>query len=352
MVQMWRRIGWSASLWRLIQVKMVEKPFPILFITGTRIGDAVLSSGLLKRLHDEIPDARFTIAAGPPAAPLFADTPNLDAVIVMHKTKRAGHWFKLWRRTRGRRWGLIVDMRGSGVSRFLRSRKRAIYSRNPADPVVHKVIEAARVLRVEDDPPAPFLFTSPETEAAAEAHLGSARPILAIAPGANWVGKTWPAERFAAVAARLLAPGGPLPDGRLLILGDAGDREAGQALRLAVSRDRVIGAPGQLDLLTTYACLKRARLFIGNDSGATHLAAAAGTPTLGLFGPSDEARYGPWGPKGRSVRGPRDLEAIRRIDPDLNQAICHMFDLQADVVVDAATRLLARTEAEMETAVA
>ena len=61
--------------------------------------------------------------------------------------------------------------------------------------------------------------------------------------------------------------------------------EAGQTLKLAVSRDRILAYPGQLDLLTSYACLKRARLFIGNDSGAMHLAAAAGAPTLGLFGP-------------------------------------------------------------------
>ena len=55
--------------------------FPILFLTSTRIGDAILSSGLLKRLHDEIPQARFTVAAGAPAAPLFRDTPRLDRVI-------------------------------------------------------------------------------------------------------------------------------------------------------------------------------------------------------------------------------------------------------------------------------
>jgi ADP-heptose:LPS heptosyltransferase len=340
---MWRFVRWSASLGRPIDAPMVEKPFPILFVTGTRIGDAVLSSGLLKRLSDEIPNARFTIAAGPLAAPLFADTPQLDSVIVMRKAKRSGHWFDLWRRTRSRRWGLVVDLRGSGLARFLRSRKRAIYRRAPGDPVVHKVIEAARVLRVEDDPPAPFLFTSPETEAAADAYLGEGGPILAIAPGAAWVGKTWPAERFAETAARLLAPDGPMPDGRLLILGGAEDREAGRALRLAVSRDRVIGAPGQLDLLTSYACLKRARLYIGNDSGATHLAAAAGAPTLGLFGPSNEALYAPWGPKARTVRGPRDLEAIRRADPGLNQAVCHMFDLPVETVVEAATRLLAET---------
>ena len=86
------------------------------------------------------------------------------------------------------------------------------------------------------------------------------------------------------------------------------------------------------------------RLFIGNDSGAMHLAAAAGVPTLGLFGPSDDRLYAPWGPHCRVVRGGRDLEAFRRIDPELNQAVCHMFDLSVDSVVDAATRLLKETE--------
>ena len=323
---------------------MADKPFPILFVTGNRIGDAILSSGLIRRLHDEIPNARFTIAAGPIAAPLFEQVPGLERLIPMQKRKRAGHWFGLWTKVRARRWGLIVDLRGSGLARVLSSRKRAIYRRTPGAEPVHKVIEAARVLRVEDEPPAPFLFTSPEIEAAAEAYLGVGGPILAIAPGANWVGKTWPAERFAEVATRLLSHDGPLAEGRLLIVGDSADRVAAQAIKYAVSRDRVIGEPGQLDLLTTYACLKRARLFIGNDSGAMHLAAAAGAPTLGLFGPSDDRLYGPWGPKARAVRGPRDFETFRRIDPDLNQAVGHMFDLQADVVLAAAKDLLIQTE--------
>ncbi|MDR3506785.1 MAG: glycosyltransferase family 9 protein [Caulobacteraceae bacterium] len=326
---------------------MADKRFPILFITGTRIGDAILTSGLIKRLHDEIPQARFTIAAGPPAAPLFAATPNLDRVIVMPKRKWAGHWVSLWTQVRGRRWGLIVDMRGSSISRLLSSRRRATYRRNPLAVPTHKVIEAARVLKVEDDPPSPHLFTTPEIEQAASDYLskGGDGPILAIAPGANWVGKTWPAERFAETAAHLLGPGGPLANGRLLIVGAQADREAGRAVKLAVSRDRIIGEPGQLDLLTTYACLKRVRLFIGNDSGAMHMAAAAGAPTLGLFGPSDDRLYAPWGIDCRAVRGPRDLDAIRRVDPDLNQAICHMFDLSVDAVVEAATSLLHETEA-------
>jgi len=323
---------------------MAGQAFPILFISGTRIGDAVLSSGLIKRLYDEIPNARFTIVAGPVASPLFVDTPNLERVITFRKEKNDAHWFKLWWKVRGRRWGLIVDMRGSGISRFLSTRKRAIYHRMNDDPPIHKVMEAARVLKVEDDPPAPYLFTNADTEAAADEIVKGYGPILAIAPGANWVGKAWPAERFAETATRLLRHDGPMSDGRLLILGGPEDREAGQTLKLAVSRDRILAYPGQLDLLTSYACLKRARLFIGNDSGAMHLAAAAGAPTLGLFGPSDDRRYAPWGPKAKALRGPRDLETIRKADPDFNQALCHMFDLSVDVVVAAATRLLKQTE--------
>jgi ADP-heptose:LPS heptosyltransferase len=327
---------------------MAEKTFPILFVTGSRIGDAILSSGLLKRLYDEIPQARFTIAAGPPAAPLFTQMPRVDEILIFEKAKFSAHWIDLWRRTYRRQWGLIVDLRGSGLSAFLQRRRRAVYRRTVEAEPIHKVIEAARLLHLEHDPPAPYLFTDADTEAAAEAFLGEGGPILAIAPGAHWVGKTWPAERFAEVASRLLGPDGPLPDGRLLILGDEADREAGQTLRLAVSRERAIGAPGQLDLLTSYACLKRVRLFIGNDSGAMHLAAAAGAPTLGLFGPSDDRRYAPWGPDSRALRGPRDFETIRRIDPDLSQVIGHMFDLPVNWVIEASEQLLDLTKPPRE----
>jgi len=57
---------------------MAGQAFPILFISGTRIGDAVLSSGLIKRLYDEIPNARFTIVAGPVAAPCSSTPPTLN----------------------------------------------------------------------------------------------------------------------------------------------------------------------------------------------------------------------------------------------------------------------------------
>ena len=101
---------------------------------------------------------------------------------------------------------------------------------------------------------------------------------------------------------------------------------------------------GKADLLTAYACLKRARLFIGNDSGAMHLAAAAGIPTIGLFGPSDERLYAPWGEHARVVRGPREFDQIAAVDPGFTQALCHMMDLSVEAVVKAADKLLKETE--------
>ena len=320
-----------------------QTSFPILFITATRIGDAVLSSGLIKRLADEIPNARFTIVAGPVAAPLFAEVPNLERVIVFAKARDGSHWFDLWRQVRGTRWGLVVDLRGSAISRFLSTRRRAI-QRKLAGPAVHKVMEAARTLKIEDEPAPPFVFTSPEIEAYARELTAGAGPILALAPAANWVGKTWPLERYSQVAMRLLGPHGVMAGGRLMVLGGPDDKKLAWGLQDVVARNRFINLTGGVDLLTAFACLKHARLFIGNDSGTMHLAAAAGAPTLGLFGPSDDQLYAPWGANARVVRGPREYEQIRAVDPSFTQALCHMMDLSVDKVAKAAKDLLVATE--------
>ncbi|MEJ2815767.1 glycosyltransferase family 9 protein [Caulobacter sp. CCG-8] len=332
---------------------MTQRAFPILFITATRIGDAVLSSGLIRFLADQIPNARFTIVSGPLAAPLFAHVPGLDRVIVMEKGKGKGHWFKLWNQVRHKKWGLVVDLRGSGTALFLRREKRAIWKKSP--DILHKVIDAARVLKLEGDPPAPHLYITPEVQALADQLLATRRgepegPILAVGPASNWVGKIWPIERFAQTAQQLLGPGGPLEGGRLMILGGPGDERMVEELRMASARGRYIDLTGKVDLLTAYAALKRADLFIGNDSGLMHIAAAAGIPTIGLFGPSDERRYGPWGPWTKAVRGPRSFEQFLAVDPDLSQAIRHMSDLPVTTVVKAAKALLAEVKAAKEAA--
>jgi len=134
------------------------------------------------------------------------------------------------------------------------------------------------------------------------------------------------------------------------VLGSPDDSKLARELKDVVMRRQFIDLTEDTDLLTAFACLKRARLFIGNDSGTMHLAAAAGAPTLGLFGPSDEQLYGPWGDATRVVRGPRSFDQIRAVDPGFGQALCHMMDLTVETVEAAAQQLLAATDGGLKAA--
>lgn len=313
--------------------------FPILYLAEADADAAILSSGVLAYLVDVMPRAAFTVVGSPDSAPLFADTPRLDRLLVLERERRLD-WIGLWSQLRDTRWGLIVDMRGSNLSTRLRRQKRAV--RGPDDPGLHPVENAARVLQLDEgEVPAPRLFFGDETRAAAEALIPAGDgPILAIGPGVDWIGKEWPAERYVKVAAALLGEGGPLAGGRLMIVGGEGDRDAAHTIRLAVRRDRVIALEGKLDRLQTAAALTRATLYLGADSTWTRLAVAAGVPAVAMFGPSDEVAGRPW--TGVAVRGARSLDELRALDPNLSQHIRHMMDLPAERVLKAAQALLAR----------
>lgn len=311
--------------------------FSILYIAEAEVEAAALSSGVLAYLVEQMPQARITVVGSPASAPLFADTPNLSRLLVLDKDGRF-EWIALWNQLRETSWGLVVDMRGSTISGKLKRQKRAV--RGADRPERHAVEDAAEVLKL-DEVPAPKLFFSDETRAVADTLVKpDGRPILAVGPGADWMGKRWPADRYSRVAAALLNDEtGPLANGRLLIVGEEADRDLAHTIRLAVARDRVIEAQGKLTRLQTAAALRHAGLYVGGDVIWTHLAVAAGAPAIGVFGPSDETRVGPWG--GVSVRGPRTLEEFKALDPRLNQAIQHMLDLPAERVMKAAKKLLA-----------
>ena len=317
----------------------------VLFITAGSIGDAVLTSGIVRHLVEHEPEAYFTIVAGPSAALLFQDTPRLEKLIALRKRRHSLHWLDVWRQVRGHHWKAVIDMRGSALAYTLCATRRQIYRpvyRPFGSPPLHKVLHAARTIGRLAAPPSPFLYTSAATEARADALIGPGGPILAMAPVASWRPKTWPAERFAQTAVELLDPAGPLAGGRLLLTGGPSDGCACEPIRSAFPPSRVIDLVG-LDLLTTYACFKRVRLFIGNDSGLMHLSAASGAPTLGLFGPSDDRLYRPWGPRAAFVRGSRevgDYEALVKIG---GCEATYMTDLGVAAVVQAARDLLERT---------
>ncbi len=271
----------------------------ILFISYTRIGDAVLSTGVLSHLVDRYPDAQFTVACGPLAASLFDAVPRLDDVIVMTKRPFDGHWFSLWRKVRAVKWDLVVDLRRSLVSYFIPSRKRAVLG--ITDNTIHRISLISSVLDLSE-PAAPHVYIARRNEEAASRLIPDNGPVLAIAPIAADAGKTWPTGRFIELAHNLLGPQGLCDGWRVGFFGGPADADAASPIIEALSDYKPIAVFGQTDLLTVYAALMRCQAFVGNDSGLSHLAAAAGLPTLAIFGPTNPVCYRPWGEYGNAVR--------------------------------------------------
>ncbi len=267
----------------------------ILFVTATRIGDAVLSTGLIDHLLRTQGEVRITVACGPAAAGLFAHMPGLERVIILRKRRLAAHWFGLWRQVVGTRWDLVVDLRGSILAWCLWARRRAVMGRRRAG--VPRLAQIGAVLGL-DPPPTPVVWTSAQDRARASVLIPPGKPVIGLGPTANWRGKVWPPERFVALFNRLSSADGPLPGSRAAVFAGPGEAEAllARPVLAALPVGRTIDLVGRLSLSEAAACLARCALFVGNDSGLMHLAAAAGAPTLGLFGPSPVAEYAPIGP--------------------------------------------------------
>jgi ADP-heptose:LPS heptosyltransferase len=262
----------------------------ILFITATRIGDAVLSTGVLDDLTRRYPHAHFTVACGPAAAGVFARMPRLERIIVVDKRRFDGHWLDLWLRTVGTVWDLVVDLRGSALSFLLPARRRLVMrgGRRPG----HRLRHLSGILGLE--PPAlPVVWTSAADQARAAALIPSGAPVIGLGPTANWPGKIWPAARFVGLISALIET--RLPGAGVAVFGGPGAEERALAAPVLAALPGAIDLVGQLSLPEAAACLARCALYVGNDSGLMHLAAAAGTPTLGLFGPSSVAEYAPTG---------------------------------------------------------
>jgi ADP-heptose:LPS heptosyltransferase len=275
----------------------------ILFLAHSRLGDAVLSTGLLRHLLATHPEARFTIACGPVAEGVFARMPRRERTIVVHKRRFGLHWPALWAECAGTLWDLVVDLRGSAFSFLVPARRRAIMrgGRRPG----HRLLHLAETLRLSPAP-RPVAWWTAEDEARVAPLLPSPSGFLILAPTASQRVKMWPAERFAALARALTAPDGPLPGAAIGVIAGPGERERQLAAPLLAALPGARDLIGNLPIPEAAALLSRAGLFVGNDSGLMHLAAAAGAPTLGLFGPTPASQYAPVGPRAQVVlaKGP------------------------------------------------
>lgn len=314
----------------------------ILFITATRVGDAVLSTGLLSHLLASYSEARPTIAAGSAALSLFEAVPRLETLIPIRKQRLSRHWIDIWRNCIGVRWDIVVDLRRSAIGWLLLAGER--HSVPKIKGPLHRVELLGATLGLRHAPPTPRLWTADRHDAAAARLIPEGPPVLALAPAANWRGKQWRAERFAELAKRLTGPNGPLPGARVAVFAGADERPQTAPLLSAIPAARSIDTVGRIDLPTIAACLRRCSLFIGNDSGLMHMAAACDTPTLGLFGPSKEEHYAPWGRHSAIVRTPESfLELTSAPGYDHRTTGTLMDGLSVDRVEHAARALCARS---------
>jgi len=317
----------------------------ILFVTSTRIGDAILSTGLLEHLRSQNALINVTIACGPSAAPLFDGFPGLKKIIVLDKMLLSMHWLRLWILTVSTNWDMIIDLRNAPITHILRRRKRFTLSRSK--DVKRRVEQISDVLNLKEVA-SPSIWTNNYHDELAKEILPDGEKILAIGPTANWRAKTWPPECFAELIERLTGSAGILPNGRILLLGRDEERPMVQRLINSIPSEKLIDLIGRVDLLTAYACLEKSAFYIGNDSGLMHLAASSGIPTLGLFGPTKEELYAPWGENASVVRTAIPFDDIfpKRFEHRTSESL--MGSLTVDMAHEAAKILWIRTRSRFD----
>ena len=277
----------------------------ILFITSTHLGDAILSTGILDHLIVQHPGAEITVACGSVPAALFQDMPGLKKIQIVQKKKGGLHWLILWGRCVMTKWDLVVDLLGTGLSYFLWAQKRRVWRSKTTELLKSK--QLAKFMGLTKTPFNKIWIGDPHLKVAR--HLLPVGPTyIALSPASNWDKKTWPQGYFAELTTKLLKHKDLFPHPKFVIFGAAHERQNLETLFAGLPADRTIDLMGKIHLLEVAACLKQCKLFVGNDSGLMHLSATMGTPTVGLFGPSDSRVYGPWGLKTLIIKNDLSFE--------------------------------------------
>ncbi|MDY0009611.1 MAG: glycosyltransferase family 9 protein [Bdellovibrionales bacterium] len=314
----------------------------ILFISATNLGDAIITTGALDYLLRQHPDAQVTVACGPLVTSIFSAIPNVVHVVPMKKERFAGHWRMLARSTALNKWDIVVDMRNSPLSRVLHAKKRYIWNRQSKS--LHKVEQVGNVIGVSP-PPAPRIWLDDKSRATAQRFIPDGLNVLAIAPAARWIGKTWPGENFAELAKKLTDTDGPLSGAHIAVFGAPGEESIARPVLAALPAERRIDMIAKTTPLEAAAAIARCAFYVGNDSGLTHAAAAVGTTTLGLFGPGYPALYRPWGERAAYVATPESAETLlaHAENEDGKEEGTLMTSLTVTAAYAAAVKLFDRT---------
>jgi heptosyltransferase-2 len=388
-------LGVGAAVRRLVPGRRpLTPPSRILLLRLERIGDLLMTRAAIHAVRESAPSARIDLVVGSwnaPIANLIRDVDLVETLDVPWLAREArGHGFDHLIRVasswRSRRYDLAINFEGDIRSNALlavagvpRRTGFGMAGGGPLltavlthDPRVHTAVNTLRLVerafdlqdgslegRVDpwSEQAAPALNVPEEIRLQADGLLGvrlagrgresADVPFIALHPGGDRAIKLWAPERFVEVA-RLLAARCPAT---IVLTGGPGDKAVAGLVESALSPGvRVINLAGRVDLLPLAAVLERVSVFVTGDTGPMHLAAAVGTPTVGIFGPSDPVRWGPLSHAALAVRIDLPCSPCNRIRRPPSRCVGHVPDCLAGVDVErvyqAAVTLLERQRAQ------
>jgi heptosyltransferase I len=340
----------------------MDAPRVIVFVKLSAIGDVLHGVPAAVAAKRAFPQARIGWVVEGRAADVLAGHPAIDHLFRLPRgwlTKPAAVW-TLRRQLRDFGADVAIDMQGLGKSAaaaFLSGARTRIGHAPPesreaswlaltrtvpatASHVVDRNLGLLAPLGVR---PATVEFDMPEWPVSRQ-RMGQwlagrrlpAAPVL-LNPGAGWPSKLWAEERFAWLARRLAER-----NGLASIVVWGGDRERAAAERIVAASDGAAVMAPATTLQDLGALSRLARLFVSGDTGPLHLAAAVGTPCVGLFGPVPAERNGPYGPGHACVEPP---PALRPAWADRKTDTRAMAGIEGDAVLAACERLLRRSAA-------
>jgi len=342
----------------------LPEPRRLLLVKLSSIGDVVQSLPVASALRRRFPEAYLAWAVGPAAADVVVGHPALDRVLVVggSPTQEADGADvlpaltavrELRRALRRYDFDTTLDIQGLFKSAlvawltgaptrvgfrtlhegtFLLNNRRLVPYRKDVH-AVDSYLDFAEVLGAERAPVEFRLAISGADGEVVDQLLAGHRELVALIPGARWESKMWPAERFAKVADALSEQFGLTA----VVTGAAGDAELAARIG-AAARSPIVDLTGRTTLKQAAELLRRCRVTVGNDTGPLYLSSAVGTRTVGLFGPSDARRLGPYGDGHAKVVAEVDCAPCR--NRTCRRRTC-MESISPEQVIEAAANLLA-----------
>jgi heptosyltransferase-1 len=337
----------------------MPSPRSIVVVKLSAIGDVLHGVPVAVALKRAFPDARIGWAVEGRAADVLAGHPAIDHLFRLPRgwLKSPGAVLSLRRQLRAFAPDVAIDLQGllkSGVATWLSGARMRIgfarptaregswlASTNPVKPVATHVVDRncdlLVPLGVREGRPSFEMPRWPVSRERMRQLLPSLRlpetPVI-INPGAGWASKRWPAERFAALARCLHRRHGIRP---LVVWGGGAERATAEQIAADACGEAIVAPETTLQDLGEL--FRMARLVISGDTGPLHLAAAVGTPCVGLFGPVPASRNGPYGSQHICVEPP---ESLRPKWDDRKTDTVSMIGIEVERVVAAVEDLFSR----------